>query len=231
MMHGVFNVGNPDFSHVSGLSYIAVRHPRGLGVDIIQSDTGQTVQTIVINGVTEVSWSANSCHLAILVHVKNNHIEESGLLSQIADKKHVHSSSRVDTSSKLKNSVTDSALNSEKFEVRLYAFSECSTSATREWSLWKTVSAPLYSSDLKNKFGYSHISFSFPLLTLSVISCSTQENNRDKIKSSSKLLFSDSNWLLQRSKVVLLDVNVGVFDEVILFLPDSEIDPMVTLGR
>ena len=43
--------------------------------------------------------------------------------------------------------------------------------------------------------------------------------------------FPDRGWSSQRSKVVLLDVNVCVFDEVILFLPDSDNIPIGSQGK
>ena len=225
-MNAAFDVGNLDFSHVSGLSYIAVCHPRGLGVDIIQSETGQTVQTIEIDGVVEVSCSANSSHLAILIHT-----EEARSLNKIVGQTYSSSSSSSDAAFKTKNAAPDSCSNHEKYEIRVYACSDLSTSEPQEWFLWKTVPAPLYSTDFKSKFAYSHLSFSFPLLTLSVHLSTTHDNSKNKVNSSMQKVFPDMGWSSLRSKVVLLDVNVCVFDEVMLFLPDSDNTSLGSLGE
>ena len=228
-MNADFDAGNLDFSHISGLSYIAVCHPQGLGVDIIQSETGQTVQTIEIDGVVEISWSANSSHLAILIHTK-----EARSLNKIVGQTHSSSSSSVlvsDASFGMTHPGPDSSANGEKYEIRVYACSDLSTSEPQEWFLWRTVPAPLYSTDFKSKFGYSHISFSFPLLTLSVDLSTTNENIKNKMNCSKQKAFPDRGWSSQRSKVVLLDVNVCVFDEVILFLPDSDNIPIGSQGK
>lgn len=234
MFDQTFDSGTANCTHVSGLSYVAVRHPLGLGVDIIQVETGQIVQTIELLGVKEVSWSANSCHLAVLIHINFDEDNEKKLPSKRFD-----SSQNVeqnitshDSTVKLKKINEEEISDSSKYEIRLYSCNESGSLVPPEWFMWKTISAPIYSYDCRNSFTYHCMSFSFPLITLSVtmvpLECTDTENEfpNDHSKNTS----SRASEVPEQSKVVLLDVNVCVYDEVLLYLPDSDDDSLGIAG-
>ena len=234
MFDQTFDSGSANCTHVSGLSYVAVRHPLGLGVDIIQVETGQIVQTIELLGVKEVSWSANSCHLAVLIHTNVGGDEEKKLLSKRLDltqnvEQNVNS---YDSTVKLKKIDEEEISDSSKYEIRLYSCNESGSLVPPEWFMWKTISAPIYSYDCRNSFTYNYMSFSFPLITLSVtmvpIDCTDAES--DILHGRSKNLFPRAIESLEQSKVVLLDVNVCVYDEVLLYLPDCDDDSLGNIG-
>lgn len=229
MFHQTFDSGSADCTHVSGLSYIAVRHPLGLGVDIIQIETGQIVQTIDLHGVEEVSWSANSCHLAVLIHVDFDGGEDDKALEDRLNFVHNVDSNvnSYDSTAKLKKIDEDKMSDSLKYEIRVYSCNESGTLVPPEWFMWKTISAPIYSYDCRNSFTYHCMSFSFPLITLSVsmvpIDCGDKERevvNSHSTRKSDEV--TQAVELSEQSKIVLLDVNVCVYDEVLLYLPDCD---------
>jgi hypothetical protein len=226
-----FNTENIDFTHVSGLSYSAICHPSGLGVDIIQCDTGQLIQTIELRWVEEVCWSANSSHLAIIIHADPNRKRQAGATTKSASRKHSQASNSAtsnDLQKKLKKIDEDRVTETEKYELRVYSCNESSTSVPLEWSIWKTISAPLYSDDYMSTFAYHNMSFSFPLITMSVtlnrIDFYDDGNESSKNNSDCLMMEEHQRGPIQESKVVLLDVNVCLYDEVLLFLPDSDND-------
>lgn len=232
-----FNAENIDFTHVSGLSYSAICHPSGLGVDIVQCDTGQLIQTIELRWVEEVCWSANSSHLAIIIHADPNRKRQTGVSVKSASRKHSQTSSSAtpnDLQKKLRKIDEDRVSETEKYELRVYSCNESSTSVPLEWSIWKTISAPLYSDDYMSSFAYHSLSFSFPLITMSVtldkIDLSDQGGKTLKGHSDSLMLDEHERSPIQESKVVLLDVNVCLYDEVLLFLPDSDYESSSSSG-
>ena len=225
MFDDPFDSGSIDCTHVAGLTYVAICHPLARGLDIIQSETGQIVQTITLDGVKEVTWSANSSHLALLIHVVD--ISAGSRSVDAISAKRISTSAVLETYSKLGSTELD-GLGTEKYEIRVYSCNDRSTALPPEWSLWKAVPAPLYTSDFQSKLGYSHSSFCFPLLTLSVTSSLYRTESIEKLNTSTPDLSVLSSL---NSKVVLLDVNVCVFDEVLLFLPDGEGDSIQTLGE
>ena len=224
-----FSAENLDFTHVSGLSYSAICHPSGLGVDIIQCDTGHLIQTIELRWVEEVCWSANSSHLAIIIHADPNRERDASIATKSASRKHSQASSSAtsnDVQKKLKKIDEDHVSETEKYELRVYSCNESSTTVPLEWSIWKTISAPLYSDDYMSSFAYHNLSFSFPLITMSVTlnPIDVGDEGNDVLKDSCDDLMSEEyrRGSLQQSKVVLLDVNVCLYDEVLLFLPDGD---------
>jgi hypothetical protein len=232
-----FNAENVDFTHVSGLSYSAICHPSGLGVDIVQCDTGQLIQTIELRWVEEVCWSVDSSHLAIIIHADPNRKRQSRVTTKSASRKHSQASSSATTNDlqkKLKKIDEDYVSETEKYELRVYSCNESSTSVPLEWSIWKTISAPLYSDDYMSSFAYHNMSFSFPLITMSVtlnkIDFSDEGNESLKECSDGLILEEHQRFPLKESKVVLLDVNVCLYDEVLLFLPDSDYDNSSSSG-
>ena len=228
-----FDTGSSDCTHLSGVSYIAVRHPLGRGVDILQTDTGQIVQTIDLDGVEEVCWSANSCHLAVLLHVEEKFTAPSRTVSRrSAQVSNINPGN--DTTAKLRKIDGNRVVNSEKYEIRVYSCNESSTLIPPEWNLWKTISAPLYSYDYMSSFSYHHVSFSFPLVTLSVtlVPLSTDESKTAQYNcDSSKVADVNVIGSMHQQKVVLLDVNVCVYDEVLLVLPDGRYDNSSSSGK
>jgi hypothetical protein len=224
-----FDMGSSDCTHLSGVSYIAIRHPLGRDVDILQTDTGQIVQTIELDGVEEVCWSANSCHLAVLLHVQENFTAPSRNVSRRSSQvSYINPGNEA--AAKLRKIDESRVINSEKYEIRVYSCNESSTLIPPEWNLWKTISAPLYSYDFISSFSYHHVSFSFPLVTLSVtlMPLSTDDS---KTIDSSKVADGTVIGPMQQHKVVLLDVNVCVYDEVLLVLPDGRNDSNSSSGE
>ena len=228
-----FDTGCSDCTHLSGVSYIAIRHPLGRGVDILQSDTGQIVQTIELDGVEEVCWSANSCHLAVLLHVEEKFAASSRSISRRSSE--ISSNIALNESKdKLRKLDENRVINSEKYEIRVYSCNESSTLIPPEWNLWKTISAPLYSYDYISSFSYHHVSFSFPLVTLSVTlePLSADDSKPTQYNCDNSRVADESviRSMLQQ-KIVLLDVNVCVYDEVLLVLPDGRYDSSSSSGE
>lgn len=211
------------------MSYIAIRHPLGRGVDVLQSDTGQIVQTIELDGVEEVCWSANSYHLAVLLHVEEKFAASSRNMSRRSSE-----ISSNETRDKLRKFDENRVINSEKYEIRVYSCNESSTLIPPEWNLWKTISAPLYSYDYTSSFSYHHVSFSFPLVTLSVTlePLSADESKTTQYNCDNSRVADESviRSMLQQ-KIVLLDLNVCVYDEVLLVLPDGRYDSSSSSGE
>jgi hypothetical protein len=233
-----FNAENIDFTHVSGLSYSAICHPSGFGVDIIQCDTGQLIQTIELRWVEEVCWSANSSHLAIIIHADPDRRRQADVITKSTNREHSQPSNSAtsnDLQKKLKKIDEDRVSETEKYELRVYSCNESTTSVPLEWSIWKTISAPLYSDDYISTFAYHNMSFSFPLITMSVTlnKIDFNDEGNESLQGSSDGLMMEEHQRspLQESKVVLLDVNVCLYDEVLLFLPDSDNDNSSSSGR
>lgn len=58
--------------HVAGSSYLAVVNP-DVSVDIVAVDTGLPVQFLKADGAREAAWSGNSSHLAVLSITSSSH--------------------------------------------------------------------------------------------------------------------------------------------------------------
>ena len=121
----------PEPNGMIHVAYLAIVN-HDVGVDIVAVDTGLPVQLLEVVGAREAVWSGNSSHLAVL-------------------------------------SVTSSS-SSQCCTILVYVCTETIAVSLShpQWTLIKTIPAPTYSKDHRSWYQYSHLSFSYPLASLTV---------------------------------------------------------------
>lgn len=130
--------------NVAGSSYLAVVN-HDVGVDIVAVDTGLPVQLLGVNGAREAVWSGNSSHLAVL---------SVSSLSQCCN-------------------------------ILVYVCTETVAVSLShpQWTLIKTIPAPTYSEDHMSRYQYSHLSFSYPLASLTVFQSPHNTDIKSRLRS------------------------------------------------
>ena len=188
-------------TEVCGSQYLAVVR-LGTGVDVVAVETGLPVQLLPVPGAREAVWNeSGTSHLVVLA------VHNGGDLHPVS------------------------------CEIRFYVSSNCTE--TPHWSLGRVVHAPVYSKDWRMSYEYSHLSFTYPVVAMCVFEAPTDlgrvkrprgPGRRNKTNSSGgggqayvyqSAAAAGALRLLRVSRIVLLDVLVGFFDQLPLLLPDA----------